>query len=614
MLHIRTPFPYRCTVTALVNFTSLWERIAAPLLVALLLISNLLCAVASHAADDNAAPTDILSVVVEGLDAQLRDNALALLEINRFAGKTAPDETRLRWLFNAGEREIRHALEPFGYYQPTIQSSLEQSAQGWVARYHVQAGRALPLVAVDVQVLGAGHDDPVFRRFLENLPLTVGKTLNQPQYEQMKTALESIATERGYFDARFAKRVILVDLEAYTAAIHLHYDSGVRYRFSDISFQQKILSPKFLWRYPTFKPNDPYNAQELLTLQSNLNNSGYFKQAGVTAQPDSVTHTTPVTVELEPNYQHKYSFGLGYGTDTGVRASAKVEQRWVNDMGHSYDVQVRLSPINSMLGARYRIPGANPVTDEYQITGGYVRQNYKDQDYETYSLGGAWQMEEGKWLKNYNLNFQHENFETGKETTSNSFLLMPGFNWTWVSADNRLNTKRGLLFGFGLRGASSALLSDITFLQGTVNMRGVYALDDDNRFLTRGNFGTTWIADSFYEFPTSLRFFAGGDTSVRGYAFNSIGSENDKGAVIGGENLLVGSLEYERRVYGDWSVAAFIDSGDAFDGAVPELKTGVGLGLRWRTPVGPVRLDFATGLDRPPGDAFRFSLSVGPDL
>lgn len=568
----------------------------------------------TDAADSAAAPQDVLSVVVEGLNDELRTNALALLEINRFAGQTAPDETRLRWLFNAGVGEIRQALEPFGYYQPTIESSLEQNAQGWVARYQVQAGKPLPLVMVDVQILGEGRSDPVFRKFVENLPLAVGQTLNQPQYEQIKTGLESIATERGYFDAQFTQHVILVDLEAYTAAIHLHYDTGIRYRFGDITFKQNILSPKFLGRYPTFKPDDPYNAQDLLTLQSNLNNSGYFKQAGVTAQPEAATHTTPVNVELEPNYQHKYTFGLGYGTDTGVRASTKIEQRWVNEMGHSYDVQIRLSPINSMLGARYRIPGANPVTDEYQITGGYVRQNYKDQDYETYSLGGAWQMEEGKWLKNYNLSFQYERFETGNQNTSSSFLLIPGFNWTWIDADNRLNTKRGLLFGFGLRGASSALLSDVTFLQGTVNMRGVYALDDDNRFLTRGNFGTTWIDDSFYNFPTSLRFFAGGDTSVRGYAFNSIGPKNAKGEVIGGTHLLVGSLEYERRIYGDWGVAAFVDSGDAFDNATPEFKTGVGLGLRWRTPVGPVRLDFATGLDRPPGDTFRFSLSVGPDL
>ena len=84
--------------------------------------------------------------------------------------------------------------------------------------------------------------------------------------------------------------------------------------------------------------------------------------------------------------------------------------------------------------------------------------------------------------------------------------------------------------------------------------------------------------------------------------------------MIGGKNLVVGSLEYERRLWDNWGVAVFVDSGDAFNGASPELKTGAGIGARWRSPVGPVRIDFATGLDRPPGDAFRFSFSIGPDL
>ena len=124
----------------------------------------------------------------------------------------------------------------------------------------------------------------------------------------------------------------------------------------------------------------------------------------------------------------------------------------------------------------------------------------------------------------------------------------------------------------------------------------------------------TAISENIEQLPTSLRFFAGGDASVRGYAYNSIGPTDEEGVVIGGKNLLVGSLEYEHRVWDGWSLAAFVDSGDAFDGASPELKTGAGVGLRWRSPVGPVRIDLASGLDRPPGDAFRFSFSIGPEL
>jgi translocation and assembly module TamA len=581
------------------------------LLLCLLLVSGSL--LAQDAVPEPPA-NGTLTVTVEGLDDLLRDNALALLEINRLAGQAAPDEIRLRWLHARAERDIRQALEPFGYYEPTIESSLEQTADGWTAHYRVQPGRPLPLAEVDVRVLGEGAQDPVFQKLLDNLPLTPGQTLNHPTYEQIKATLESLATERGYFDARFIERVIRVDLQAYVATIHLHYDTGPRYRFGDISFKQNILSPKFLNRYPRFKPGDPYDARDLLRLQGDLSNSVYFSQVGVTAPPDSETRTAPVDVELEPNRKHRYSASLGYGTDTGARGKFKVERRWVNRMGHRYEAEVQFSEIKSLAGVKYRIPGQDPTTDEYAITAGYVQQNYNQQDYETWTLGGSWQMQDGKWLKNYHLNFQHEQFQTGNEPQASSLLLIPGFNWTWISADDRLNTQRGLLFGFGLRGATTALLSDLNFLQGTVNVKGVYALNDDNRFIARGDFGTTLMTDEFAELPTSLRFFTGGDASVRGYGFNTIGPTDADGAVIGGKNLLVGSLEYERRVWGDWSVAVFVDSGDAFDGASPELKTGAGLGLRWRSPVGPVRVDFASGLDRPPGDTFRFSLSIGPDL
>ncbi len=363
-----------------------------------------------------------------------------------------------------------------------------------------------------------------------------------------------------------------------------------------------------------FKAGDPYDTNDLLKLQTDLSGSPYFSQIQINPSPDAATAIAPVDVELTFNKQYKYSAGLGYGTDTGVRGKLKMEQRWVNSQGHHYETELLLSPIKSYLGLKYMIPAENPTTDEYVLTANYTLQNYDDQDFERIALGGGWQRQAGKWLKNYNLNLQYEDYQAGNEPRSTSLLLIPGLNWTWIDADDRLYTTRGLLFGFELRGASTALLSDINFLQGTVHLKWIHALNEDNRLIARGDIGATAILEDFENLPTSLRFYTGGDSSVRGYAYNKIGPTDSDGTVVGGKNLLVGSLEYERRVWDAWSVAAFVDSGDAFDGASPDMKTGTGVGLRWRSPVGPVRIDFATGLDRPPGDTFRFSFSIGPDL
>lgn len=598
-------------------------RPGLPLLHVWLLFCCLACMAGSPRAQGQTAPpltatetseNGTLTVTVEGVDEPLRANVLALLELNRFTGQAAPDETRLRWLHGRSETQIREALQPFGYYEPTIESTLSRIPGGWEARYRIQPGRPLRIAVLDLKILGEGQQDPAFQQALAHAPFAQGQVLNQPQYEQFKQTLETLATERGYFDARFTQQAIRVDLQAYEASIHLHYDTGRRYRFGVITFKQDFLSPRLLNRFPRFKPGDPYNTNDLLKLQGDLNSSSYFSQIEVSAPPDATTHTAPVEVELEPNKKRKYSAGLGYGTDTGARVRFKAEQRWVNRQGHHYEAELQWSTIKSLVGVKYLIPGADPTTDQYSLTAGYIQQNYREQDYEQFTIGGGWQHQDGKWLKNYSLNYQYEDFSVGNQPPTRALLLIPSLNWTWVDADDRLYPTRGLLFGFELRGASTALLSDLDFVQGVVHLKGVYALNDVSRVIARGDVGATAISQGFENLPTSLRFFTGGDTTVRGYAFNSIGPADAEGVVIGGKNLLVGSLEYEHRVWDQWSVAAFVDSGDAFDGASPELKTGVGIGLRWRSPVGPVRLDLASGLDRPPGDVFRFSFSIGPEL
>ncbi|MFZ1326936.1 MAG: autotransporter assembly complex family protein [Candidatus Contendobacter sp.] len=563
---------------------------------------------------DPAALTT-LTVQVEGLEVgPLLDNVLAHLDINRFNGKSAPKDSELQWLHANAERQIQAALQPFGYYEPTITSALNQTTGGWTAHYRIQLGRTLPIAMVDVRIYGEAGRDPVFQILLDKSPLNKGAVLDQPKYEQFKQNLEALATERGYFDARFTEHAIQIDLQAYEAVIKLYYETGKRYQFGALSFKQNILSPELLHRYPDFKASDPYDANELLKLQGDLGGSGYYSQVRINASPDAKTATVPVNVELEPNKPYQYSASLGYGTDTGPRGKLKVENRWLNPQGHHYEAELQLSPIQSYVGAKYLIPGKDPVTEEYALTASYTRQDYEEQYFERFALGGSWQREDGKWLKLYSLNLQQEEYQISDEPRSTSFLIMPGLNWTWVDADDRLFTTRGLLFGFEVRGASTAWLSDINFVQAQARLKGIYALNDDHRLIARGQMGATWMQEDFENLPASLRFYTGGDASVRGYAYNSIGPTDARNKVIGGKNLLVGSLEYERRVWNNWGVALFVDSGDAFNGASPELKTGAGVGARWRSPIGPVRIDFATGLDRPPGDTFRFSFSLGPDL
>ena len=557
-----------------------------------------------------------LTVTIEGLESRLRDNAAAYLEINQLAGKPVASESRLRWLHQRARDDIRHALEPFGFYKPTIDADLTQTASGWRANYKVDPGPPLRVTKLDLQVLGEGAKDPAFKQSLDKLPLARGQVFEHSRYEKIKQTLQGLATERGYFNARMLVNEIRVNPTTYTAEVTLHFDTGNRYHFGPINFHQNALAPELLRRYLDSQTGDPYEVATLLKLQSDLINSDYFNQVEVDGDPDkAVDQSIPVDVKLQPNKARKYTLGLGYGTDTGVRAKLGMQGRWINRWGHRYDTELLASQIQYGIAGKYIIPGKDPRTDSFALDANLLKQSISTQESLSAAIGFSKQYQRGSWLKISSLRYQRETFDFSSTPQQTTGLLIPSLNWTYVNvnADERLHPADGGRFNLVLQGALQPLLSDMSFLQVAVGGKWIKTLSPKGRLILRGNSGTTATSD-FDKLPATLRFYAGGDNSVRGYSFDSIGPKNAQGDVIGGKNLLVASAEYEHRLWDKWSIAGFVDSGDAFDQGKPQLKTGVGFGLHWLSPVGPVRVDLASGLNRPPGDSIRLHLTIGPDL
>lgn len=562
-----------------------------------------------------AAAKKQLKVEVHGITGQLKDNVMAFLQIAQQAksDKALPSPSRLRFLNQQAQQEIQHALQPFGYYKPTIDSSLQQTSTGWKAVYTIQHGPALPIGKTDIRLLGPGKNDSALQKIIADTPIKQGRTLDQRAYDKLKSALQSAATERGYFDAHMVVSRIVVDLQSYQATVILHFDTGERYRFGKVTFSKSPLWPRLLQRYVQFHPGDPYYAPKLLQLQSDLLGTDYFDQVTIEAPPNkAVDHQIPVTVELTMNKRSKYTFGLGYATDTGIHGRTDFKRRWVNKRGHSFDVQLAASQIKGSLGVAYNIPGKDPRTDSYKARFTVAREKSNNKDYLNADLGFTKQYFGHGWTKLYNLDYLWERFNpgTGNQTAK---LLMPDVNWSRVDANNRLDVTNGSSLTLDARFAVKPLLSSLSFAQFSAHYKWIHSFNSRNRLILRAAAGTTLINNAdFDQFPTSLRFYAGGDNSVRGYALDSIGPVDSQGNVIGGKDLLVGSIEYDYRIFGRWSVAAFVDSGDAFD-TRPSFKTGAGVGLRWRSPVGPIRLDLAHGFEKP-GDTFRIHFSIGPEL
>jgi translocation and assembly module TamA len=213
------------------------------------------------------------------------------------------------------------------------------------------------------------------------------------------------------------------------------------------------------------------------------------------------------------------------------------------------------------------------------------------------------------WAETNYVEYSIEDFEVGEED-GKSHLLMFGSSWARTTSIDTPRPLLGYSLRFDLRGGTKYLLSDNNVLQAILRGRQILPLGPRFRLIGRMQAGWTW-QDDFSDLPPSIRFFAGGDNSVRGYGYETLGPEDD-GEVVGGRRLLTGSLEIDALVRPNWSVAAFVDSGSAFDDK-PEFSTGVGLGVRWYSPLGPLRFDLAHPLDDPDATV-RVHITLGPDL
>jgi translocation and assembly module TamA len=554
-----------------------------------------------------------VSVDIRGLNDELTANVRAYLSIVQQKDSPLLNPGRLQRLHNKASDEIRRALQPFGYYQPQIHKSLERTdSSSWHATYTIDPGPPIRIVLVDVSLSGDIDSDPVFSTYLKNLPLHRGDIFNHSSYEGIKNTLARMAAERGYFAARFVEHRVEIDLEAYEARVHLHYDGGERYHFGEPKITQSVLDPELLQRYIPFEQGSPYDLNVLLNLQRALNDSEYFQTVEITpAINDAQQLEVPIDIVLTPRKSRRYTFGLGYGTDTGARARLGWDVLRVNRHGHRFNAEARQSEIGYDVSARYRVPVLDPRSDEIVYSTSVVNEKTDSSISTVRTVSTTLNHSRGSWREALSLSYQLEDYRIA-EVSDRSYEFMPGVNWTRTWGRDFINTFDGLRFDLGIRGASQHLASKTGFLQIQGGIKAITPLGEHNRLIGRGRLGSIW-SDAFQDLPSSLRFFAGGTQSVRGYAYQSLGPVDANGNVVGGRHLMIGSLELEHSFNEAWGVAVFYDAGNAYDNIDDRLEHGAGLGMRWRSPVGPVRIDLASAISQD-GRPWKLHISIGPDL
>jgi translocation and assembly module TamA len=564
---------------------------------------------------------------VSGLDKSLQDNVRAHLGIARLTPQSglipfmpfrqdqpamAITESNVRRLHRKATEEIGQALQPFGYYEPVVEAKLTRDGDIWRALYHVDTGPPTRIDQVDIQISGAGqaHDSILDARQASHL--RTGERLLHSDYEATKQSLLQAALAAGYLDARYQRAELRILKAQHSAQVQLLLDTGARYYFGPVSIEQDILDPDFVQQFVHIEQGTPFNTDELLELQLALSDSGYFSRVEVDSRRSAAADFhVPVVITTEPAKTRRYAIGLGYGTDTGPRLSLASEFRRINRRGHSVLADIRLSEILQSVGAQYKIPIGNLVSDRLIFSSRADFETIADDgSSDRYTLGISHNEAWGPLQRRLYMNYQHEDFSLGEEDRRVNFFI-PGFTLSQLSADDILFPRRGYTWSADLRGAPG-LISDTSYARLELAGKRVFPLGERGRLLLRSQLGAMSVED-FTRLPTTERFFAGGDQSVRGYDYQTLAPEDDSGEVVGGQYLAVGSIELDYLFVGNFGAAVFVDSGNATDDFLPSLKTGAGIGFRWRSPVGMLRIDIAHPFDHPDDD-YRLHITIGPAL
>ncbi len=558
----------------------------------------------------------LLKYSIEGLSGSTLDNAQAYL------GELPESEAERANFVYSARRQVGLSLNALGYYYPRIEIAVNREREPWRMLIKVDPGESVRLASVNVTLDGEAGQDPAFEELLEDIPLQPDQRLNHGSYEAFKTRIQSLGQQRGYLEGSMKRNRVTVDAAAGTAAVDLHYDSGPRYHFGELSIEEFPLDQRQFDNMAIFARGDHFDMGAIQEYQAQLQRTGYFGTALVRPGiPDRDAREVPMRVELTPNVRHSYRVGLGFSTDTQERISLTWRTPLINRFGHRQETRLEYSPVRPRGNFTYIIPLSHPTDDILQVRARLESNEYGDLEstQRGSTVGREWRL--GDWVSTVHLRYLDELWDLGDDSKQSAYWL-PGATLSHRSTrGDPLDPVGGFSQVYAVEAGTAVAGSDIDLVRMTANWRFAFTPRDRHRLVTRLDAGAVLFEeDKRPDLAPSLSFFAGGSHSIRGYSYQSLGPEEDVPVasgetvklVVGGDRLLVGSLEYQYYIRPEWRAALFIDAGNAFNGSDFDPVVGTGLGAHLISPVGPIRLDLGYAVNEAPG--WRIHLTIGAEL
>ncbi|KUZ06725.1 autotransporter assembly complex protein TamA [Burkholderia diffusa] len=523
----------------------------------------------------------------------------AHLDIARFAKRDDISDDQFDFLVTATPQQVRDLTATAGYFSPVVRTDVRTRDGKRDVRVAVDPGPQTVVSTVDLAFKGpVGTEDPKQEAATRlAFSLKPGDPFTQSDWDGAKGAALRQLQSRRYLGAKIASSEARVDPRTQRATLAVTFDSGPTFTIGKVDVDGVRRYPeKIVTNVNPLSEGEIYDVQRITELQRQLQNTPYYASVAIDVGDDTAKpERTPVHVKVSEFPYNSIRGGVGYATDTGPHVQGSYT--YLDTFGAAWPLTVsgRLDQIQQYGQVQLSMPpGEKGWTNS--VLASYTNTNVSDT--RIYSARvGAQRTRTGQFIDYaYSLMFYQDRLDQNGAGPTTSRALVPQWAWTRRNVDDPLFPRSGNLIhaeaGFAIKG----VLTDQTFIRGYARGQQYLPIGKRDLFVFRAELGGVFTSGSSNGVPASLLFRAGGSNSVRGYGYQSIGNSVD-GSVLPTKYLVTGTAEYQHWFNRDWGAATFFDIGTATDAWGERVfYPGVGIGARWRSPVGPINVDVAYGL------------------
>lgn len=552
----------------------------------------------------------------------LKDILQEHLDLARYASRTDISDDQFAYMVETVGDQVRQFASTEGWFDPTTTARVEGEGNDRVVHVTVDPGARTLIRRVDLAVEGpaATQSPQQLAQMRAKWGLPVGNPFRQEDWDKAKEDALITLQSHTYYGAKLASSRARVEPDEQAADLSAKYDSGPAYLLGPLKITGTRRYPEQIVRNVNpLKEGEPYRVERLLELQRAIQNQPYFSNVQVELEQPSAataeqaaarddTVTAPVNVRVREYPLHRLNSGVGYTTDTGAQVEGRYSYYNLFNRAWVLDTQARIEQKRQYAFVEAAMP---PDVHTYRnsVYGSYERTiDIESTDLTSWRTGLKRSRSREKYDTTFSIDFYHDTLVPFGQPAQISQALVPAFAWTRRDVDNPVFPRRGNVINTQVGVAAKNILSDATFLRVYGRIRQYVPVGNRDLFIARLELGADITSSDPARIPASLRFRAGGTDSIRGYSYQSIGTPNGA-SVLPARYLGTGSLEYQYWFMPDWGAAVFWDVGTAtnnLDGIT--LYNGVGVGARWRSPVGPVQLDIGYGIQQ---NQFRPHISLG---